>query len=386
MADSALEGIRVVELTHAIAGPHCGQILADHGADVIKVEPPSGERTRGALPVVDGESLYFACHNRGKRSIVLDLKSPDGTAHLHELVRRADVLLTNYSADVPQRLGWGYERVREMNPGIVMVHITGFGSTGPDRGLLAYDGIIQAMSGVAELTGTQESGPVFVGAFVADHIAAYQAALGAMFALHRRARTGEGAFVDISMLDAYSGTLAHEIGEALAGRPHVRAGNGVPTAFANTFPTTDGHIYLAPLGEDRWQAFCRAIGQLGWIGELTYDDAISRRREEAEKHVAEWCASRSRTDITELMRAAGVPCGPVWSAEERARHAADSGRGAISEVRSPAGRALTVPGPVSAVGLTISPRRAWVPALGEHTAEVLAELRTACPPEEGTSR
>lgn len=375
--DGAVDGIRVLELTHAIAGPQCAQILADHGADVIKIEPPTGESTRNALPLVNGESLYFACHNRGKRSVVLDLKSCDGTAALYELVRGADVLVTNYSVDVPKRLGWDYDILRDINPGLVMVHITGFGGRGTDRNRLAYDGIIQAMSGIPELTGTPDSGPVFVGAFIADHIAAQHAALGALFALHRRARTGTGAFVDISMLDAYTGTLAHEVGEALDGRPHRRMGNRVPTAFANTFRARDGHVYLAPLGEHRWQMFCRAIGHENWIGELTYGDAIAGRRQEAEQRVAEWCSTRSRTEIVTHLGEFGVPAGPVWTVEESAQHAMESGRDAFMHIETPKGQALVAPGPVAAVGITSSPRRSTVPALGEHTEEVLHELR-AC--------
>lgn len=369
--DSALGGIRVVELTHAIAGPQCGQILADHGADVVKVEPAAGENSRAARPLVDGESLYFACHNRGKRSVVLDLKSDRGLAALHALVAEADVVVTNYTVDVPTRLGWDYAALSQVNPALVMVHITGFGGSGPDRGLRAYDGIVQAMSGIPELTGPPDGDPVLVGAFVADHLAAYQAALAVLFALQRRARTGEGAFVDVSMLQAYSATLAHEVGEALAGRTRPRVGNRVPTAFANTFAAADGHVYLAPLGEERWVTFSRALGRPGW---MDYDSAVGPRREEAERVVAAWCAVRTREQVAEVMRACGVPCGPVRTVAEAARGALAAGGAPYRQVTSPGGQRFTVPAPVAPVGLTSSPRREVVPALGEHTQEVLAEL------------
>lgn len=391
-ADSALEGIRIVELTHAIAGPQCGQILADHGADVIKVEPATGDMSRNARPHVDGESLYFACHNRGKRSIVLDLKAPDGLLALHDLAADADVLLTNYTVDVPTRLGWDYATLQKLNPGLVMVHITGFGSTGPDRGLRAYDGIIQSMSGIPELTGSADSGPVLVGTFLADHLAAYQATMAVLFALHRRTRTGLGGFIDVSMLEAYSAPLAHEIGEALAGRTRPRSANRVPTAFANTFRAADGYVYLAPLGQDQWQVFSRAIGQEAWIGRLDYDAAVAERRAEAEATVSAWCAARSRAEVAEAMTSAGVPHGPVRTVAEAGCHALGNGRAALTQVRSPDGRSFTVPGPVAQVGLTRATRRQEVPVLGEHTAEVLAELaqRRAAPgagrePVTGTS-
>lgn len=371
IGDSALQGIRVLELTHAIAGPQCGQILADHGADVLKVEPTTGDFTRDAQPLVDGESLYFACHNRGKRSVQLDLKAESGLQVLHSLVSDADVLITNYTVDVPSRLGWDYATLERLNPRLVMVHITGFGSTGPDRDLRAYDGIIQAMSGIPELTGPPDGDPVLVGAYLADHLAAYQATMAVLFALQRRARTGRGAFVDVSMLEAYMATLAHEVGEALAGRPRPRAGNRVPTAFADTFPAADGHVFLAPIGEDCWQRFCQALGRDDWVSGLDYASAVADRRLEAEAGVRAWCAERTRDQIAELMRQWRVPSGPVRTVEEAGRHAVASGRTSLAQVRTPTGRPLIVPGPVARVGLSGSLRRDQVPALGEHTDEVL---------------
>ena len=262
-----------------------------------------------------------------------------------------------------------------------MVHITGFGGTGPDRGLRAYDGIIQAMSGIPELTGAPAGEPVLVGTFVADHLAAYQATLAVLFALQRRARTGKGAFVDVSMLQAYSATLAHEVGEALAGRSRPRAGNKVPTAFANTFPTADGHVYLAPLGEDLWQAFCRALDRPDWLDRLDYEAAVGPRRSEAEQGVVAWCSSRTREQVAEVMRAHGVPCGPVRTVAEAARSALSAGGAPFRQVHSPGGQVFTVPAPVAPVGLSGSPRREVVPGLGEHTQELLQELaeRSATP-------
>jgi crotonobetainyl-CoA:carnitine CoA-transferase CaiB-like acyl-CoA transferase len=147
MTVPALNGIRVLELGQAIAAPHCAQILGDQGAEVIRIEPPGGDRTRGALPVVDGDSVYFAAHNRGKRSIILDLKEPRGKEAFLRLADASDVVVTNYSAGVPDRLGIGYAALSQRNPRLVFVHITGFGTEGAAREHGAYDGIIQAMSG-----------------------------------------------------------------------------------------------------------------------------------------------------------------------------------------------------------------------------------------------
>src|ERR1700729_1726787 len=185
MAVPALQGIRVVELGQAIAAPHCAQILGDQGAEVIRVEPPGGDRTRGALPVTGGDRVYFAAHTRGKQVF---LKLADGS----------DVVVTNYSAGVPDRLGIGYAALSQRNERLVFVHITGFRTEGAARDYGAYDGIIQAMSGVPWLSGEPGGPPVFVGAFVADQLAAMQGALGAVLALHRRAATGTGGFVEVS--------------------------------------------------------------------------------------------------------------------------------------------------------------------------------------------
>lgn len=375
VADGAiLDGVRVIELTHAIAGPQCGQILADHGADVIKVEPPEGERARNAYPHRDDESVYFACHNRGKRSVVLNLKDEQDMDRFRQLLAGADVILTNYTVDVPKKLGWDYDSVKEFNPSIVMAHVTGFGATGPDRGLRAYDGIIQAMSGVAEMSGTTESGPMFVAAWVADHIASYHAALGIMFALYRRKLTGQGAFVDIGMLESYAATSAHAIESSLMGEPVRPMGNMLETSYADTFSATDGSIFLAPLGQATWERFCAAIGETAWIDTISYEDATFGRRGETAKVVAAWCENRSRAEIADVMGEYGIPCGPVQSSKEYAEHALETKSRSVVDVTAPSGQQFKVPGPVAPVGLSQSVRRWQVPGLGEHTDEVLAEL------------
>ena len=371
----ALDGIRVLELGHAISAPHCAQILADHGADVIRIEPPGGDRTRGALPVADGDSLYFAAHNRGKRSVIIDLKDPRGRDIFLTLADSADVVITNYSAGVPDRLGLGYSTLSARNPRLVFVHITGFGSNGTAREYGAYDGIIQAMSGVPSLTGEPGSPPVFVGAFVADHLAAMQAAVGALLGLARRGATGTGGYVDISMLDGYMSTLAHHVGSALDAELVPAAnGNKVPTAFANTFPASDGYVYLAPLAPAAWQAFCEVIDAPQWLADAEPQWRIQDGRSEVERVVSEWTARRTRREIIEELRAARVPCGPVNDVAEAVTDPVHHGRKPIVTVLMPSGRQWHVPGPEVRLGDRAADGPTAVPAAGEHTAEVLAEL------------
>jgi crotonobetainyl-CoA:carnitine CoA-transferase CaiB-like acyl-CoA transferase len=374
MTVPALNGIRVLELGHAIAAPHCAQILGDQGAQVIRIEPPGGDRTRGALPVVDGDSVYFAAHNRGKRSIILDLKEPRGKAAFLKLADAADVVVTNYSAGVPDRLGIGYAVLRQRNPRLVFVHITGFGTEGTARDFGAYDGIIQAMSGVPWLSGEPGGPPVFVGAFVADQLAAMQGALGAVLALHRRAETGTGGFVEVSMLDGYLTALAHHVGSALdLGEVPAANRNQVPTAFANTFPAADGHVYLAPLAPAAWQAFCQVIGAPAWLADSEPRWRITEGRDKCEEVVAAWTAGRQRSDIIADLRAAGVPCGPVNDVAEAVTDPVHDGRDPITTVRMRSGRQLHVPGPEVRLG-GAAPGELPVPGAGQHTAEVLAEL------------
>jgi crotonobetainyl-CoA:carnitine CoA-transferase CaiB-like acyl-CoA transferase len=384
MTAGPLEGVRVLELGHAVSAPHCAQILADQGAEVIRIEPPGGDRTRWALPVIEQDSLYFAAHNRGKYSVIINLKEPRGRELFLELADTADVVVTNYSARVPDRLGIGYETLRERNPRVIFVHITGFGASGAGRDYGAYDGIIQAMSGVPSLTGDPGGPPVLVGAFVADHFAALQAAVGALLALARRTTTGTGGFIEISMLEGYFSTLAHHVASAVdLGLTPAANANQVQTAFANTFPAADGFVYLAPLAPHAWQSLCAIIGAPAQVADGSPRWRITEGRTECERVVSEWTVSRPRDEIVTRLRAAGVPCGPVNNVADAVSDPVHAGRDPITTVRMPSGRILHVPGPEVRLGVVADaedqaplaePRVRMVPAAGAHTAQVLASL------------
>lgn len=369
----ALEGIRVLELTSAIAGPQCGQILADYGAEVIKIEPLQGERTRNSDPRFDDDSLYFAAQNRAKKSVAIDLKSEDGIKIVWRLCAESDVLITNFSKSVPRRLGFGYDTLSALNPRIIMAHISGFGSQPSDADRPAFDGVIQALSGVADRTGSTESGPMLPGAMLADHVVSYQTTLGILLRLWAREATGLGSFLDVSMLESYMAVLAYELGEAAEGVRHVRQSSRVPIRLAGLFPAADGHVFIQIVGPAHWPVFCDSIGRPDLPSALSYDDAVFSRREEADAIVAAWTSCRSRSDIDTVLSAAGVVVGPVRTVAEAVEAARRSPRRPLATVEGANGRPFTVAGRLVA-SIQAQPPLQRAPRLSEHTRDVLTDL------------
>ncbi len=374
MAGGPLQGVRVIELTHAIAGPHAAQMLADHGADVIKVEPPEGELARMAYPVVDGGSVYFASHNRGKRSVRLDLKSPAGQEALRQLCATADVVVTNYGDGVPDRLGFSYEALKAENPGLVYAHVTGFGvgaAWAPGR---AFDGVIQAMSGAAELTGAADGDPTLVGVFVADHLAANHAVVAILMALYERHASGRGAFLPISMLDSYQSMLAHEVGQARLGIHSSRRGNEIAGSFADVFPTVDGASFISPVAQPAWERFWECLGKPEIAQEVRYEDAVGLEYARLHALVTEWAGVRTSDEVATLLSAAGVPNGPVLTVAEAVEAMASPERQRLVEVVGPEGHRFSVALSPIPIARAEDERSHVVPALGQHTREVLAPL------------
>ncbi|WP_193101641.1 CaiB/BaiF CoA transferase family protein [Brevibacterium aurantiacum] len=370
-----LEGIRVLELGLAIAGPHCTQILSDQGADVIKIESPAGDRTRHARPMLKGESVYFAAHNRGKRSVCLDLKTDEGLNALKGLAATADILVTNFGGTVPERLGWSYQTLKELNPMLVFVHITGFGAQGNKKNVPAYDGTIQAMSGLPALTGHPEGGPMLSGAFVADHIAAQHGAMGALLGLQTRERTGEGTFVDISMFDAYFSLLAHDVNEAATGIERESAGNSVPTCYSEAFEAKDGLLFIAVLEQQSWDRLCVCIGRKEWVGAITYqDDAMGWRRESINRVIAEWVAKQTREEAMKALNEARVACGAFRSVAEVVADEVANESPMVRAVETPGGQTVLVPGRPIRLGTSAESEISRIPALGESTEQILNEI------------
>lgn len=375
-----LRGLHVLEIAHYIAGPHCAMLLGDHGADVIKVEPVNGEPGRKAPPHdANGDSLYFACHNRGKRSISLDLTRPTAEPVLTALLRWADVVVTNYSLGVPEKLGFGFERLSQINERAVLLHITGFGSWTQRRDYVAFDGVIQAMSGFAHMTGVADGPPTLSQVLVADHAAAGHAAFAVLCAMTERERTGMGRLVEVSMLDVLTSTLAHFLpAQALLGTQPTRTGSRSATRFVNIFDSADGPVYLAPITPKMWAEFCRILGHPEWAAansRATPEYVTNAQlRLAIEEETQKWLLERSATEAVAVLQAGGIASGVVSNVAQVYQDGrADESR-AMRLVRLPgSGDDAPVPGP-SFEYPGESADIGSIPALGADTKTILAEL------------
>ena len=375
-----LEGVRVVELAHIMAGPVCGLMLADMGADVVKVERPEGDDSRRFLPPeIGGESAAFMMMNRNKRGIVLDLKSEDGRAAILKLVARADILVENHRRGTMERLGLGHDVLAQANPALVHVEISGFGRTGPyaDRG--GFDLIAQGMSGLMSITGEGPGRlPVKVGAPVSDITAGILGAMGALAAYVRRLRTGEGQRVDTSLFEAGIVHTYWQSAIALAtGTAPGPMGSAHPlNAPYQAFRTADGWICVGAANQRNWE---RLLGLID-APDLAADPRFATNRDRMENREALAAvldgifARRPTAEWLAVMEEGGLPAGPVLDVAEMHADPQTRAREMVVDVEHPvAGRIETLGLPVK---FSATPGRIARPAprLGEHTAEVLAEL------------
>ncbi len=373
----ALAGLRVIDLSRNVAGPFAAMLLGDLGADVVKVErPPKGdEARRHGPPFLAGESPYFLSLNRNKRSLLLDLKDEAGVAVARRLLAGADVAISNYRPGVLERLGLAPESLRHENPRLILARVTGFGPNGPWAGKPAYDHIIQGMSGLMSVTGSEDCGPFRVGVSISDVVTGLFAAYGVLAALHERERSGRGQVVDVSLLGATIAGLTFQAAQYLAGgeRPRRRGNDHPMIAPYGTFPTADGNLSL-PAGTDAM--FGRLCRELGLPEDDRFQDNPGRVRHRAELHEAICLRLRQRTtdEWSERLTEAGVACGPVLHVDEALTHPATTALGMVQEVDHPAaGRIRMLGFPVQLSATPASTRQA-PPLLGQHTAEVLAEL------------
>jgi crotonobetainyl-CoA:carnitine CoA-transferase CaiB-like acyl-CoA transferase len=368
-----LRGLKVLDFTRVLAGPLCTMLLGDMGADVIKVEDPRhGDDTREWAPFVGGWSTYFLAVNRNKRSVAVDLRSPEGRAVVTDLVRSADVLVENFRPGTLARLGFGPDEARALNQRLIYCSISGYGATGPRRDLPGYDAVIQGESGLMDVTGHPGSGPTKVGVAITDCLAALYAVQGILLAHIGRMKTGQGQLVDIALLDAAVSILGLPTGIAAAtGEGPGQLGNEHPSlAPYAPYPAADGQVIVAVANPRLWSRFCAAVG----AGYLEHDPRFATNSRRLENRpalnaaIADVFKDQTVDTLIDRLTAAGVPCGRVRSIEDVLRDAHLAARGMLVDV--PAGPAsVKVPG--NPVKLSGAPPHAAAPppALGQHTGQ-----------------
>jgi succinyl-CoA:mesaconate CoA transferase len=377
-----LADVRVLDLTQMLAGPYATMLLADLGADVVKVEPPRGDMTRTNPPHLTDEEAYggyFHSVNRNKRSVVIDLKSEAGKETLRGMVADADVLVENFKVGTMDRLGLSYESLREINPALVYAAIRGFGDPrsgeSPYADRPAFDVIAQAMGGVMSITGTEESGPVKVGPGVGDIFPATLCIVGLLSALHHARRTGEGQFVDVGMVDgvlALTERIVHQY--AFEGDVPGPQGNTHPLLFPfDRFDTTDGHVMIAAPRDKQWTALCEAMDRPDLAADYPDEEDRVEHADELRPVVAEWVGQHTKEEIADLI-ADDVPCGPVNTVLDIFEDEHFDVREMLPQVEhADTGREVSLAGAPIKLSATPSGVHHRAPFLGEHSREVLAE-------------
>lgn len=371
-------GLLVVDLTHVLNGPFGTMMLADNGARVIKVEPPGhGDDTRGYGPFLKEQSVYFASVNRGKESIVLNLKEASDRAVFLDMVRCADVLAENFRPGVMDRLGFGYSALAEVNPRLIYASSSGFGQTGPLSSLPAYDTIIQAMSGIMSMTGLPDGPPTRVGTSLSDLLGGLYMFSGVAMALYARERTGKGAHVDISMLDATLAFLEHGAMEyAATGRALERIGNRHPfLAPFDVYECEDGRISICCGNDHLFRELCSAIGALQLADDPRFLDNSSRVHNQAalKDQLESILKTLPRAHWLEIIDAAGVPIGPVQDVTEAFALPQTAERNMLIE----AGGVKMVGNPIKISDYPDPTTRPSAPALDQHGAQIRKEFRNS---------
>jgi len=383
-----LAGLRVLELARILAGPWAGQLLADLGADVIKVERTGpGDDTRGwgppFVPAADGGHLsaaYFHCANRGKRSIEVDFTTAEGQRIVKKLAARSDVLIENFKVGGLVKFGLDYDSLARINPRLIYASITGFGQTGPSAARPGYDLMAQGIGGIMALTGTAEGEPMRAGIPVSDVFSGVYAVVGILAALTRREKTGQGGYIDAALVDSTVGVLAFQaLNYLVSGEIPQRIGNTHPNIVPyQVFPVADGHIIIATGNDAQFIKLCGILGEPQLAEMPAYQDNTGRlgHRAELVGRLTALTARMTRDVLLAKLEAAGVPAGPINDLQQVFADPQVVHRGMRLELENPAAAGGKSPGIRTPIMLDGAPMASDRPAprLGEHTAEILREI------------
>jgi crotonobetainyl-CoA:carnitine CoA-transferase CaiB-like acyl-CoA transferase len=378
--EAPLAGVRILDLTRFIAGPYCTMLLADLGAEVVKVEPPAGEDTRALAPIIgpgDGVSAYFLRYNRSKKSVAVALRTEDGRSVLELLVQHADALVENFRPGVLERLGFDWPRLQELNPRLVYCTITGYGyESSPLRDQGAFTPIVEAAAG-ALIHRSSGGDPSIAGYPVGDIFPASLAVASISAALYRRERDGQGARVDIAMYDAMVSLNERAIGmSAMVGRDHFPgAATDMGSAPTGVYRATDGYITLAVVGEPIWQRFCGVLERPDWAVDQELQSGTQRsalHESVIRPGIQEWLATRTREEAVAALTSAGVPAAVAARPLEVIEAEQARARGMIVEYPTYEGGTATVVANPMRFGGEPRVEAGPAPAVGEHTRSVLA--------------
>ena len=376
----ALEGIKVLDLSRALAGPYCTMMLADMGAEVIKVEMPGkGDDSRSwGPPFIKGESAYFMSINRNKKSITLNMKSGKSMEIIHKLIKQSDVLVENFRPGAMERLGLGYERVNEMNPRIIYASISGFGQDGPYRMLPGFDQVLQGMGGLMSITGEPGGPPIKVGVAIADISGGMFAAYGVVVALYNREKTGKGQMIDVSLLDSQVAWLTYRAGAYFtSGEIPQPVGSGHPVIVPyQAFKAKDVYINIAVGNDQLWEKFCKAVGLEKVMDDAKFATNAKRveNRGEIVKIISELIATRSGEEWLKIITDAGVPCGPIYTIDKVFADPQVLYRQMLKELDHPKAGKVRITGIPVKLSDTPGEVETAPPVLGQHTEEILNEL------------
>ena len=382
-----LKGIKVVELARILAGPWTGQTLADLGADVIKVESPQGDDTRGWGPPfvkdeagADRDAAYFHACNRGKRSIAVDFRTQEGQDLVRRLVADADILVENFKVGGLAKYGLDYDSLSKVNPKLIYCSITGFGQDGPYAHRAGYDFMIQGMGGIMDLTGDPEGDPQKIGVAFADIFTGLYGVIGVLAALRRRDETGEGEWVDMALLDAQVGVLANQaLNYFVSGKAPKRLGNAHPNIVPyQVFPASDGHLIIAVGNDGQFRRLCAVLGLPELADNPRYATNAARvaARSDLVPILTAETSTRARDDLLAALEGEGVPAGPINSVEDVFNDKQVLHRDMKDDLPATGvegGSVASVRTPIRFRNGTLVLDRA-APALGEHTEEILKEL------------
>ncbi|MGY6646871.1 MAG: CaiB/BaiF CoA transferase family protein [Salinarimonas sp.] len=385
--DKPLKGIRVLELARILAGPWIGQTLADLGADVVKVERPgTGDDTRSwGPPFVPGSedthlsAAYYHSCNRGKRSITVGFDTPEGRETIRRLAANADILIENFKVGGLKKYGLDYESLKAVNPRLIYCSVTGFGQSGPYASRAGYDFLIQGMGAIMDLTGDPEGEPQKIGVAFADIFTGLYGVIAIQAALRQRDATGQGAHIDMALLDSLTGVLANQAMNFLvSGRSPTRMGNAHPNIVPyQVFPVSDGHVIIATGNDGQFQRLMEVIGEAQAASDPRFADNTSRvnHREDIAAIITAATSRFTRADLLAALERVGVPAGPINTVEDVFSDPHILARGMQVALPAPAAQGGLIPGVASPMVIDGTRMTAQTPSprLGEHTREVLAD-------------